>query len=285
MKSIVGKWPFTVTGLKPDDLNYFLGKEGVTKINGRKPDVGKPEILISEPVARNLHLSIGSVVQSPDNNDSYSPLPVKVVGIADSDKWLMVGDYEYQVENHFPPTDVVLGFAKTPEDQSKLDHWVEERFKGERAGYFAYHILERDTGQMFNILYKILNVVIGTLVVVITIMMGMLINIYQSQRLVEFGLLQALGYTKKSLLKRVLTESIILIAIGWLLGVVVAYGFLRISYAVLFYPSAFALDTLDRAAYLYSLPIPLAIVLVAAMTVILRFRNFDPVSIVERRLV
>jgi hypothetical protein len=64
---------------------------------------------------------------------------------------------------------------------------------------------------MFSILYRILDVVIGTLVLVITFMMGMLMNIYQSQRLVEFGLLQAIGYTKKQLFARVFAETAIVI--------------------------------------------------------------------------
>lgn len=285
VKSIVGKWPFTVTGLTPDDMKYFLSKQDVTGLTGSYPEVGKPEVVISEPVARNLNLKIGSVVQRPDNNDSYSPMPVKVVGIAQTRRWLILGDKEYQEKNHFPPIDIILGFAKTPEAQVKLDKWAVERFKNEKAMLFAYHILERDTGEMFKILYRILNVVIFLLVAVITTMMGMLINIYQSQRLVEFGLLQAIGYRKSVLIKRVLSETLVVVILGWLAGVAAAYGLLRIADAILMHPSAFALDPLDKTAYLYTLPIPFSILGVAVLTVVAKFKKFDPVSIVERRLV
>lgn len=285
VKSIVGKWPFAVTGMTPDDLKFMLKRQGVQDVTGRLPNVGKPEVVISEPVSRNLGLKIGSVLQSPENNDSYSAQPVKVVGIAQTKRWLMLGDRQYQMDNHFPPIDIILAFAHSPKEQSELDHWVVKRFKKEKASLFAFHILEKDTQDMFKILYKILNVVIGTLVIVITVMMGMLINIYQGQRLVEYGLLQALGYTKRSLFLRTLKETLILIAFGWLLGVVAAYGLLKFAEAALTYPSAFALDTTDPLAYGYTLPIPLSIVSVAVYTVVSRFRNFDPVSVVERRLV
>jgi ABC-type antimicrobial peptide transport system permease subunit len=130
-----------------------------------------------------------------------------------------------------------------------------------------------------------LNVVIATLVFVITLMMGMLINIYLSQRLVEFGLLQALGYTKRQLLYRVLKETVSVVLIGWALGVLLAYGLLRLTKAWLMDPRAFALDPLDPTAFLYTIPIPVAILAVASLTLIGRFRRFDPVGIVERRLV
>ena len=50
-------------------------------------------------------------------------------------------------------------------------------------------------------------------------------------------------------------------------------------------PNAFALDVADPMALLYTIPVPIAILLVAVGTIWLRFRNFDPVAVVERRLV
>lgn len=283
--SIVGKWPFAVLGLKQEDMQYWLDHQHVNGIQGRLPKAGKPEALISEPVARNLNLKIGSDLLGPSQNESYSPYPVKVVGIAKSDMWLMLTSYEYVRANHFPDVDAVLAFAKTPGDQDRLDRWADRAFKGERAQVFAYFKLEKDTNEMFTILYKILNVVIGMLVLVITLMMGMLINIYQSQRLVEFGLLQALGYTKRHLLGRVLRETLSVVLFGWLLGVGAAFLLLNITKAILMDPKAFALDTLDPTAFIYTIPVPIAILIVATLTVVTRFRRFDPVSIVERRLV
>jgi len=285
VKSIVGKWPFAVIGLKQQDMQYWMDRQSVRAIQGRLPAAGKPEALISEPIARNLNLKLGDALLKPDDNEAYSPYPVKIVGIADTDMWLMVMSYEYVKANHFPDVDVMLAFAKTGADQERLDRWAEEAFKGERAQVFAYHQLEKDTDEMFDILYKILNVVIGTLVLVITLMMGMLINIYQSQRLVEFGLLQALGYTKRQLLRRVMRETISVVVFGWLFGATLAYLLLQLTKRILMDPRAFALNTLDPTAFLYTIPIPLAILLVASLTVIGRFRHFDPVSVVERRLV
>jgi len=285
VKSIVGKWPFVVLGMKRDDLEYFLNKLGAERVEGRLPESGKPEVVISEPVARNLGLKLGDNLLSPDTQEMYSPLPVKVVGIAQTSEWLMFNDITYQQENHFPPIENVLVFGKDLETQDKIDRWAYEEFRGERAQVLAYFQLEENTQEMFSILYRILDVVIGTLVLVITFMMGMQMNIYQSQRLVEFGLLQAIGYTKRQLIQRVFLETAIVIVSGWLLGVGSALLLLNVVKRILMDPRAFALNTLDQVSILYTVPIPIAITIVAVLTVTRRFRKFDPVGVVERRLV
>ncbi len=283
--SIVGKWPFYVLGLSPADMDFYLHRQHSTGITGRLPEVGKAECVVSDPVARNLALKIGSVVQGPDMDESWSPYRVKVVGIAHTDRWLIVNPIQYQRENHFPPIDLGMVFAKNLHDQNILDHWTEKHFKGKRAAVLAYFQIEKNTQDMFKTLFAILDVVIGTLVMVITFMMGMLMNIYQSQRLVEFGLLQAIGYTKKNLLMRVLREAVAVITLGWLFGVLLAFAMLNVVRATLMAPKAFGLDTLDPTAFRYTIPLPLTILLVATLTVFLRFRKFDPVGVVERRLV
>jgi len=285
VKSIVGKWPFTVVGMTRPDMEYYLRRQGSRGVDGRLPRSGAAEAVVSRPVATNLGLKLGSTVQGPTLNESYSPQDVKVVGIADTDQWLMLGDLEYQRENHFPPIDLAAVFARTPAEQAVLDQWADKRFKGKRAQIWAFHQIEKQTKEMFETLFKILNVVIGTLVVVITFMMGMLMNIYQSQRLVEFGLLQAIGYTKRQLMSRVILESVLVVFLGWLLGVVLTFGLLNLVKAQLMDPSGFALNTQDPVAFAYTVPIPFAILIVAIGTVFLRFRRFDPVGVVERRLV
>lgn len=285
VRSIVGKWPFIMVGLSRPDMEYYLKRQGSKGLEGRLPTPGAAEAVVSRPVAKNLGLSLGSAVQSPEQNESYSPQPVTVVGIADTDRWLMVNSLEYQRANHFPPIDLGMVFAKTPKDQDRLDRWADGHFKGKRAQIWAYFQVEKQTKEMFKTLFQILNVVVATLALVITFMMGLLMNIYQSQRLVEFGLLQAIGYTKRQLLRRVILESTSVVIFGWLFGIALSYGLLWVAKRVLMDPNAYAIQVDDPLAFQYTIPLPIAILIVAIGTVILRFRKFDPVGVVERRLV
>lgn len=285
VQSIVGKWPFAVLAMTQEDMRFYLDRVKPKRVQGRLPEAGAAEALISEPVARNLGLKMGDTLLGPEVQGRFSRQNVTIVGIAETAYWLMVIPIEYHTLNHFPPIDALMVFARTPSEQRLLDDWAVEAFKGEPAQILAYRNLQEETDDMFRILYKILNVVIGTLVLVITFMMALLMNIYQSQRIQEFGLLQALGYTKRKLLARVIGESVLVVVGGWILGVLAAFGMLNVVRDAIFFDQAFALDTLDRVAYLYTLPVPLAILIAASYTVFLRFRRFDPVGVVERRLV
>jgi ABC-type lipoprotein release transport system permease subunit len=284
-KSIVGPWPFIVLALKPDDLKYSLTRIPHSGVTGRLPQAGKPEVVLSAPVAKNIGKKVGDVLLRPDDPKAYSPMEVKIVGIIQSDVWVAYGDYDYYSAVHFPPIDLLMVWAKTVEDQDRLSPWAYEHFKGQNVRVYGHFLIDLETNQMFAILYKILNVVIFLLVVVITLMMGMLISIHQTQRIPEFGLLQALGFTKKKLLGRVMAETFLVVMGGWMLGVLAAWLMLSTINAILMAPNAFMLDVLDPMAYLYTLPVPVAILVVAGATILISFRKFDPIAIVERRLI
>jgi ABC-type lipoprotein release transport system permease subunit len=285
VKSIVGKWPFAVMALAPSDMDYYLARQGSTGITGRLPRNGAAEAVISVPVALNLNKKIGDVLLKPDDSENFSRQEVKIVGVVNCDRWIMLSDRKYYADTQPLPLDFALVFTKNRAEQGRYDRWAEKLLKGQFAQVYAFHQIQKQSAEMFTVLYKILNVVIGILVCVITIMMGMLMNIYQSQRLVEFGLLQAIGFTKSQLLKRVMVESMVVIIGGWFTGLIVARGCLMLVKKILMDPQAFALDIGDPLAVTYTVPVPIAILLVAIGTIWTRFRNFDPVAVVERRLV
>ncbi len=285
VESIVGRWPFVVLGLDLPDMKYYMHRLGTTSLEGSLPKNGAPEAVVSRPVATNLHLKIGSVVLGPDQENSYSPVPVKVVGIANTKQWFVLDTKAFQDQNYLPPINLAMVFAKNRAQQKQLDAWARKEFKGSKGQVFTYHDVEKQTQHMFHILFTLLNLVIAMLVLVITFMMGLLINIYQAQRLIEFGLLQAIGYTKKRLIARSLLENVLIVALGWSLGLVAAYSLLNVIGRVLMTPHAFALNVWDRLAYLYTIPVPLTVLITACGAVLLRFRKFDPVAVVERRIV
>ncbi|MGI8922883.1 MAG: ABC transporter permease [Fimbriimonadales bacterium] len=285
VKSIVGPWPFVLYGFHKRDIDYAVGKFQLGSLRGRLPASGEPEVVITEPLTRNLDLKLGDSILGPKDEKNYSPYNVKVVGIFDSKEWFAFSSYEYVAANHFPPIDVLMLFAKNQTEQRRLDAWTETSLKGQKAVTFTYPTIEKDTRETFQVLFKILNIVIGLLVLVITIMMGMLINIFLSQRIVEFGLLQAIGFTRRFLIRRAILESIIFVVSGWLLGAGLVFALLSIIKATLMDPRAYSLNPYDPRAYAYTLSIPLVILLAAAFTVWFRFRHFDPISVVERRVV
>jgi ABC-type antimicrobial peptide transport system permease subunit len=107
--------------------------------------------------------------------------------------------------------------------------------------------------------------------------------IFISQRQVEFGVLHALGIKRSQLVRRVLKETVFTIGAAWglsaILGLIVVL-FMRFS---IFEPLGLALDLSNIIPWLYSLPIPVAVLAVTAGTIALTLSKLDPVSIIERR--
>jgi len=75
------------------------------------------------------------------------------------------------------------------------------------------------------------------------------------------------------------------VVVGYVGGLILGNLVLGLVDGAVMQPNAYALDKYDAQALRYTIPVPITILLAAAFTVYLRFRKFDPVGVVERRLV
>jgi len=281
VRSIVGKLPFVLHGISPEDGAFLRERLDLGQLTGRLPSPGAPEAVITRRLATNLGVNIGDVLLSPADPQNYSPQVVRVVGIHESDLWFAYGDFDYVARNHLPPVDDLIIVAK---DQRAFDRWAVEHFRGSRARILTHEELLRETDDSLRVLLQLLSVVIGLLVVVVTVMIGLFINIYLGQRLTEFGLLQAIGYTRSFLTRRASAEAALLVGLGWVLGVLLSLAVLWAAKVTLMDPKAYYLEPLDRVALAYTLPLPLSVLAASLLTIRLRFRKFDPVVVIERRV-
>jgi len=283
--TIVGKMPFVIFGMRQADMQTLVARVQLRLGEGRLPKEGEAGVALSEPLMRNKNLRLGDVVLSPLIPDQYAPVPVKVVGVLEGETWLAVGSYEFIRDQFFPPTRNLLIFADEPRQQPKLDRWLRDTLRGEQARVWTYAELQEETHRAFRNLYFITGVVVVVVSLMLATMTGLLANIYFQQRLVEFGLLQAIGYTRRELLTRVSLETITVVLAGWALGVLVTMAVLMWAKGNIMEPRGLYLEPFDPIAYRYTLPVPLMVLGFALVTIGWRLRTFDPVAIVERRIV
>ncbi len=284
-ETIVGKMPFVIFGLKPEDMEPLVSRCRLRLKAGRYPLPNMPEVVLSEPLMRNKNLKLGDVVLSPLIPDQYAPVPVHVVGILEGDTWLAITSDEFVKNHFFPPTRNLILFADTLRNQPKFDRWLRDNLRGEQARVWTYAELQEETHRAFRNLYFITGIVVVVVSLMLATMTGLLANIYFQQRLVEFGLLQAIGYTRRELLVRVSLETVTVVIAGWVLGVLIAIGVLFWAKYGIMEPRGLYLEPLDPIAYQYTLPVPLMVLTFALITIGWRLRTFDPVAIVERRIV
>jgi len=116
LKASCGEWPFAVMAMDRPDIDYYLKRQGATGITGRYPKDGAPEMIVSEPVARNQNLKIGDIFLKPDEAENFSRMPVKVVvGIIEAeDAGLLLSNKQYYADTQPIPIDFAFGVHQRP---------------------------------------------------------------------------------------------------------------------------------------------------------------------------
>jgi ABC-type lipoprotein release transport system permease subunit len=285
VKTIFGKMIFPIFGLEPEGRRMLMARCGVRLVAGRMPKEGAPEAVLSDDVAKNLGLKVGDILSRPESEDSYAPIPIRLVGLLHGPVWLGLTSKALADANS-PFTWVgCLAFAKTPDQaaQRRLDSAVDRVVNKGRARVWKFAGLVKETQSALSNLYLILNIVVGIIVFAIAFVCGLLSNIYFTQRLPEIATLSAIGYARAALLRRAVGETALLCAGGWLLGGLITVGLLWVVRAVALAPKGLLLNPTDLYAYAFTLPLPLTIILFALGTIGLRLAALDPVSIIERR--
>ena len=115
------------------------------------------------------------------------------------------------------------------------------------------------------------------------IALAVLNYIFTSQRQTEFGVLNAVGYNRMQLVWRTMREMAFTIGSAWGLSVVLCgMGLLYMQFGV-FAPIGLRLDFFNMVPWLFTLPIPIAVLVAAIGTVTRMLSTLDTVSIIERR--
>ncbi|MCP4419105.1 MAG: hypothetical protein GY805_21020 [Chloroflexi bacterium] len=95
--------------------------------------------------------------------------------------------------------------------------------------------------------------------------------------------MHAIGRSQLWLVLRTLRETSSTVFIAWLIGAVISVLGLILAQSQLYTPLGLKADLGNLVPWLFTLPIPLAVVLVSVGAIGRMLRKLDPVAIVERR--
>ncbi len=285
VKTIFGKMVFPIFGLELAGRAELMQRCNIRLSAGRMPRDGEPEAVISDDVARNLGLKVGDILSKPEYQDSYAPIPIRLVGVLRGPVWL--GLTSKSLVDRESPYNFVgyLAFARTnaSADQARLAASIERAMSKNKGRVWTFAGLVQEAQSALSNLYLIMNIVIGIIVFAISFVCGLLFNIYFTQRMPEIAMLSAIGYGRSRLIARALGETVILCVFGWLIGGVVTASLLMAIRDILMVPRGLLLNAVDFRAFAFTLPVPVAIMLFALCTIGIRLATLDAVSIIERR--
>jgi ABC-type lipoprotein release transport system permease subunit len=282
-------------GVYAEDLHYLVDLYGLELKEGRLPRAGTNEMVIPEIVARNRDLEVGDVIgdpkQLPYPGAESLPSEFVVSGIFAQPGAPTAGDGLGFVSLEFleahpaydvpasPPLIVVPKAGK----KEIMDHWLESELAGLDAAVLTHRKQMASLQQNARSQMLAMALLESVIAIVVALALAVLNYIFVSQRRSEFGVLHALGYARRQLVGRVVRETAFTAGIAWgFSAMVMLLGMLCLRF-VIFSPRGLALDLFNITPWLYTLPIPIAVLAVTMVTTARMLSRLDPISIIERR--
>jgi ABC-type antimicrobial peptide transport system permease subunit len=288
-----GSTPVSIYGVPEDELPALLDRLGMHLVAGRLPHARSNEMVISEAVALNRGLRLGDRLgrsapagaEADPLIDDDVPVELVVVGLlAPDDLWLGFASFEYLESHEFTasrPVDLLVVPAEGR--KRELDAWLEESVASTQTEVNTYAAGRREFRQGRRALLSLLAAVESLIAIVAAFALAALNSIFFTQRREEFGILHAVGRGRPWLVLRTLKETGSVVAIAWLIGAAVCVAGLAYAQANVYTPMGLSLDFFNPAPWLFTLPIPLAVVAASVGTIARMLSRLDPVSVIERR--
>jgi ABC-type lipoprotein release transport system permease subunit len=288
--------PTPVLGVTETDLPVVMEACNLQMKEGRLISPRTSEIVLSEEIVRALDLTIGDQVSYEINKDYYRTMATELtlVGILESapsdtgpEVWAGFVSYEYLDSHELY--------------QPRTTNWIIISRPGSRVtvNNFASSLIDESTGSpsmhlqtfedemanlepMQRIIDTMYGFVDGLVAVAAALVVGIVHRIAITHRFPELGLLHAVGYRKRRLVRRLVLEIAAIACAGWAIGLLSAYAFSFLLNTTFFIPQGLSANLADPTPLLYTLPIPLVVVVWINISVHRTLKHLDPVAIIER---
>jgi putative ABC transport system permease protein len=281
-------------GVYAEDMAYLVELYGLELQEGHLPRPGSNEMAISGILAQNRGLEVGDVIGDPERPvyPGASSLPTEFVisGILQSSApedgsglGFISLEYLEQHEAYDVPDVPPLIVVPKVGQKDLLDDWLENELSGVDASVLTHRqqvsrIRRKARQDMLS-----MALLEGVVAVVAAVGLSVLTYILISQRQAEFGVLYAVGYSRRQLVGRVFWETGLTMAAAWGLGAMVVLAGMSLLRLVVFERRGLAFSLLNLAPWLYTLPMPAVVLAVTTGKTARTLSTLDPVSIIERR--
>jgi hypothetical protein len=282
---LAGNAQFDLYGLDQPGMAQLLSLYDDRVIAGRLPKADANEIAISEEIARSRHVWVGGKVGNAVDELDRLPDTFTVVGIIGGATRLGVIPLDYMTEHYlFERRYQGLVVAPQPGHEQAVHDQVQQLIGDSAFRMFDWPYIKGKIDSLIANLDTINHFLILLVTIVLALVVGLLNNLFFRQRMNEFGLLAAVGYSRWGLIMRVAWESLGVTIAAWLLGVGLGVAVLSWFNMTFMLPHGLLMNIFDwNVLALHTLPIPLMVFLFGMGTVAWQLLRLDPISIIERR--
>jgi hypothetical protein len=285
MNLLAGNAPFDLYGLSSGGMRQLLALYADRLTVGRLPRANASEIVLSEEIARARGVRVGGKVGN--NIDELDQLPdaFTVVGIVSGPTRLGMIPFQYMTDHYlFERRYEGMIVVPHPGQELQVHQELAALVSGQPFRLFDWPYIKAKIDALIANLDTINRFLILLVTIVLSLVVGLLNNLFFRQRMNEFGLLAAVGYSRSSLVLRVAWESLGVTVAAWLLGLALGIAVLSWFNQTFIVPHGLLMNVFDWSVLLgHTLPIPLMVFLFGMGTVGWQLLRLDPISIIERR--
>jgi len=282
-------------GVYAEDMAYLVEMYGLKLKEGRLPRPGTNEMVIPQALAQNRDLEIGQVIGDPErpaypgaptlrNQFVISGIFARPTAPEDGIGWGFVSleFLESQEASDVPDLPPLILVPKAGQKDA-LDDWLENELASDEVWVATYRQRVARAQEKTRSMILTIALLESAIAVVAAIALAVLNYVFVSQRQSEFGVLHALGYGRLRLVWRTMREAAFTTGAAWGLSAILCLiGLLYLQFRV-FTPLGLRLNLLNLTPWLFTLPIPVAVLAVTSSTIARTLSKLDPVSIIERR--
>jgi ABC-type lipoprotein release transport system permease subunit len=292
--------PLPVYAVREEDMQTLLDLYGLHVGEGQMVRPRSGQIVLTRALARNRGLNVGDMVGRPVNKMDSMPTALTVVGLLDSatpglaerkgyhvptaPRWVAFASYEF-VEDHEQYSAAPMHTLVIPAEghAAEVEAWLETSIASPRVAVETFGTRYRYVQEFLRLAMPLLAIMESIVAVVAAVALAILNYIFVTQRQDEFGILYAVGHSRAKLIIRTLRESAGVTGAAWLIGAACCLALVLGTQTIVYAPKGMSLDPANIIPWLFTLPIPMAVLAASAGTIAWTLSRLDPVSIIERR--
>jgi ABC-type lipoprotein release transport system permease subunit len=259
---------------------------------GQLPRPRTNDLVLSASVAQNRGLTIGDRIGGPPKKDANPllqdliPTELVVSGILGPEvPW--VGFVSSEFLRHHELTrdysEEYLLVLPTPGQEQTVSAWLQESISDSYTRVTTYTAKLQDYRELTTGITIVFALVESLIAIVAAIALATLNYIFFSQRKEEFGILNAIGRSRGWLTWRTMRETGSTVLTAWLIGAGICLVGLVLAQQFIYAPRGLRTEMGNLIPWLFTVPIPLAVVLASTGTIGRMLRKLDPVATIERR--
>jgi putative ABC transport system permease protein len=280
VNTIVGGLPVDIVYTDDTDLDMMLNTMELKIVSGRKPSVGKHEIILHKNIVKNKGLKIGSQIGSELDKDEGIKGRYTLVGIIDGPCQVGFGLLE---ENRRAFDEAIkYGLAIIPKDNSlkELNNSLDSLPMDDVDIYCFKHAIEgvKSTEKVLNILAVIVGLIVAIVLCIILFNINYM-NYYKRRK--EFGLLSSIGYKKNQIIKRIFIENIFIAMTAYSFGILVSIFCGWLLNTILWIPKGDEMPIWIPVNIIVVLILPLIVTIFSVIPAAGTLKKLDVITIIE----